>query len=286
MAREYAKIYTRIWNDEKLGSISGDGVLAFLVVLTHPSLTGLGAMRHTKEGLAAEFKGLSEGLGKGFEEALSVGLLEYDENASLVAIPRFVKYNQPENPNVAKNVLSHANLLPECDLKSVVVKRFKDACKGFLKGSRKGSGTESPIPGARSQEPGAIIKDSTKVESSAELPSEAPTATAAVADFEKCGIVFPCHGKVKTYEPTKAKVAEWQDTYPYLDVPAELLKARQWIIDNPARRGTAKGKPSFIARWLNRAADSPRTARASPLASCGDMDDSVMKALLDGGKDE
>lgn len=46
MAR-YRKIDSRIWNDAKFRELSDNGKLVFLMLLTHPSMTSLGAMRAT-----------------------------------------------------------------------------------------------------------------------------------------------------------------------------------------------------------------------------------------------
>lgn len=54
---------------------------------------------------------------------------------------------------------------------------------------------------------------------------------------------------------TEAKVAEWQATYPGVDVRQQLLRARQWCIDKPERRKTVKGMHSFINSWLARQQD-------------------------------
>jgi hypothetical protein len=55
MAR-YRKIAPRIWNDEKFGELSDDAKLIFFLLLTHPHMTALGAMRATLAGLAAELR--------------------------------------------------------------------------------------------------------------------------------------------------------------------------------------------------------------------------------------
>ena len=49
------------------------------------------------------------------------------------------------------------------------------------------------------------------------------------------------------------KIAEYRQSFLNIDVDGELLKARQWLIDNPARRKTAKGMPRFLSGWLGRA---------------------------------
>ena len=50
----------------------------------------------------------------------------------------------------------------------------------------------------------------------------------------------------------KTKVAEWESTYPGVDVPRTLKEIRQWSIDNPSRRKTARGMHAFVGRWMAR----------------------------------
>lgn len=124
MAR-YRKIDPRIWNDEKFASLSHEGQRAFLFILTHPSMTSLGAFRATKEGIEAELGIDTKGLAKPFQELLSKGLIKYDESCFLVFAPNFLKYNQPENPNVVKGWAGCLDLLPECPLLAEVLQRAK-----------------------------------------------------------------------------------------------------------------------------------------------------------------
>ena len=123
MAR-YRKIDPRIWNDEKFASLSHEGQRAFLFILTHPSMTSLGAFRATKEGIEAELGIDTKGLSKPFQELLSKGLIKYDESCFLVFAPNFLKY-QPENPNVVKGWAGCLDLLPECPLLAEVLQRAK-----------------------------------------------------------------------------------------------------------------------------------------------------------------
>lgn len=121
----YRKIDTRIWNDEKFRSLSDEGQLVFLFVLTHPNLLPFGAMRATVAGLAAERHWTAERFGERFGECLSNGLLAYDEMASMITIPNFLKYNSPANPNVVSGWSKFVDLLPECPLKDVTLYRVK-----------------------------------------------------------------------------------------------------------------------------------------------------------------
>ena len=135
MAR-YRKIDPRIWNDEKFASLSHEGQRAFLFILTHPSMTSLGAFRATKEGIEAELGIDTKGLSKPFQELLSKGLIKYDESCFLVFAPNFLKYNQPENPNVVKGWAGCLDLLPECPLLAEVLQRAKSCASANSKTSK------------------------------------------------------------------------------------------------------------------------------------------------------
>lgn len=135
MAR-YRKIDPRIWNDEKFASLSHEGQRAFLFILTHPSMTSLGAFRATKEGIEAELGIDEKGFAKPFQELLSKGLIKYDESRFLVFAPNFLKYNQPENPNVVKGWAGCLDLLPECPLLVEVLQRAKSCASANSKTSK------------------------------------------------------------------------------------------------------------------------------------------------------
>ena len=68
-------------------------------------------------------------------------------------------------------------------------------------------------------------------------------------------LVFDCNGSPNAWPLTQAKVSQYQELYPGLDVLFEAKKARQWCIDNPARRKTARGMTKYLNGWLSRAND-------------------------------
>lgn len=132
MAR-YRKVDSRIWNDAKFSSLSDNGKLAFLMLLTHPSMTSIGAMRATIPGLASEMNWTTEDFREAFMEASSKGMAEHDGKACLIALPNFIRYNQPESPNVVKAWVGALDLLPECGLKNLVISRARDFAEGMSK---------------------------------------------------------------------------------------------------------------------------------------------------------
>lgn len=64
---------------------------------------------------------------------------------------------------------------------------------------------------------------------------------------------FPCVGSPATWYLTQAKLAEYVDTYPGLDVARTCREARQWCRDNKRSQKTFGGMPAFLNRWLQKA---------------------------------
>ncbi len=133
----YRKIDTRIWNDEKFRELTDAGKLAFFMLLTHPHMTAIGAMRATIGGLAEEVGWSPEAFREAFNEASAKGMAKHDGKAHLIALPRFLKYNPPESPNVVKAWGKSLDLLPECGLKVQVIQWAKDYVEGLTEGFAK-----------------------------------------------------------------------------------------------------------------------------------------------------
>lgn len=136
MAR-YRKIDPRIWNDAKFGDLSDSAKLLFFMLLTHPNMTAIGAMRATTPGLAAELGWDIEDFAEAFQQVLSKGMAEHDERACFIALPKFIQYNPPESPNVVKAWVGALDLLPECSLKTRAVARAKEYAEGMNDGFAK-----------------------------------------------------------------------------------------------------------------------------------------------------
>ena len=121
----YRKVDPRIWNDERFRALSDHAKLVFLFLLTHPHLTCLGAMRGTEAGLGQELGWVPKAFREAFREGLTKGLYKYDSDAACILLPKFLKYNGPESPNVVKSWAAALDLIPECELKSEVIHTVK-----------------------------------------------------------------------------------------------------------------------------------------------------------------
>lgn len=134
----YRKVDVRIWNDEKFRELSDDGQFVFIFLLTHPQMTSLGAMRSSPAALADDLQWAPERFAKGFGEVSAKGMVEFDRKGPIVALPNFLKYNAPENPNVLKSWVKSADLLPSCGLKLMTLQRLKSLAEGLSKAFQEG----------------------------------------------------------------------------------------------------------------------------------------------------
>lgn len=75
-------------------------------------------------------------------------------------------------------------------------------------------------------------------------------------------LLFPVVGGTSKQWPlTQAKIDEYRDSFPGVDVVAACRHARQWCIDNVRNRKTADGMGRFLTAWLSKEQNSARTAQ-------------------------
>jgi hypothetical protein len=127
-------VYCLIWNDDKFPFASDDCQLVFFHILTTPFSTPFGCYKCSIEALSAEKRWPLEKYKKAFQEGLREGFFRYDPKHHIIYIPRFLKYNPPNNPNVLKSWAKIFLELPQCDLKKECLQNLKDLVEGFNKG--------------------------------------------------------------------------------------------------------------------------------------------------------
>ena len=74
---------------------------------------------------------------------------------------------------------------------------------------------------------------------STELPSAPPVLTLLLNDGSE-------------YEIREQDIAEWQETFPNVDVMQQLRSMKLWCRDNPKKRKTKNGIRRFVTNWLDR----------------------------------
>lgn len=254
---KYRKVDPRIWNDSKFMELSDSGKLVLFFVLTHPNMTAVGAMRHTVPGMAAELGWTAEAFREAFMEACSKGIVKHDERASFIWLPNFIKYNQPENPNVVKAWRTALDLLPECAMLEELIQHVKAFLKGLAIGFQKAfDKTYRKSMANQEQEQEQDYKDIS------------PGETGPVSSGQHA-ILLPCQdGTDYIFEPDFIETL--QTAYPQVDIVAQAKKARAWLLSNPTKKKTRRGIKKFMNTWLaNAQKDSEQKSKTAPPATTG-----------------
>lgn len=133
----YRNIHCLIWNDDKFPFASDDCKLVFFHLLTTPYSSPFGMYKISVSGLADEMRWPVKRYEKAFREALSKGFLKYDERHYVILLPKFLKHNPPNNPNVLKSWAPMVAELPDSTLKVEWFSLLKGLLEGFGEGFRK-----------------------------------------------------------------------------------------------------------------------------------------------------
>ena len=72
------------------------------------------------------------------------------------------------------------------------------------------------------------------------------------------------------YSVSQEQCQEWADVYPAVNVLQQLKEMREWCLNNPAKRKTARGVRSFITRWLAKEQDRGGKGTKNPKFTCED----------------
>lgn len=127
----YRKIEVRTWADERFRRLSpippsGQGLWFFLLTGPHTGpIPGL--FRAGRAAMAEELDWDVEAFDEAFQEVSEQGMAKADFKARLVWLPKAIRYNKPESPNVVRGWRVELDLLPECDLKREAIEAIREA---------------------------------------------------------------------------------------------------------------------------------------------------------------
>ena len=128
MSDRYRPVHTKLWADSKFLSLSDDGRMVWLMLLTAPSVSPIPGVIIGGEAFLAELIGWPvERLRLGFREPLAKGFAMASDTR-LVWLKNALRHQPPTNLNVAKYWASGWGEIPECELKHELWKAIKSAC--------------------------------------------------------------------------------------------------------------------------------------------------------------
>lgn len=127
--RDYGKVYSTFWSSATTGSLTDDGKLLALYLMTCSHSTIAGVFR-LPDGYVSEDLGWGlERVQKGFAELLAKGFANRCETTKWVWVAKHLEWNKPENPNQRKSAAKIALSVPDaCSWKQA----FMRDCAGVL----------------------------------------------------------------------------------------------------------------------------------------------------------
>jgi len=236
----------KVWSSEFVSSLSERGKLVWVYLLTNSQTTPFGLYRLALD-LAAKDLGMNaDGLGEGFAEVLSCGApdaVEWDENKSLILLPKWLEYNPPPNPNVLTSWLSTADELPK---DSALFGKWLEIMKGFADGLGEGFADAMrkascscilyPVPERKARGKGKPVFNY-----DTGLWEKRRGVSGPLTEDEWRTALMPCES-YRDYATDKA-AKERRDN--------EFLNLTQWLIANPHRR--KKNFMRFVCNWYRNA---------------------------------
>lgn len=149
--REYGKVYTAFWADPSMRTMSEDARTLALYLLTCPHGNLIGLFRLPDAYAADDLQWAIERVSKGFRELFERGFCARDAASNWLVIPNYTRWNQFENPNVAKSAAKVFESAPDCDAKVICAKSLLKHCANLQEPFRKG--LETLLDSVRKPEP-------------------------------------------------------------------------------------------------------------------------------------
>lgn len=285
MTRKYSQIQPGFWGHPDTQRLSDAGKLLAAYLITGPLTNGLGCYRMPMAYVACDMGWDEEKLRAAFEEVTEIGLALHCERTQWVLLPKFLKWNPPQNPKAAAGRLAEMDDVPRT---FTYYRELLDSLRQYGKHIDRSKIPSPPCSDTVSEQvskpsqngdeypSGTVIEEQNITEQNREEgaePASGPRPAARFARSSEAGqgaarewaanpddpvvLEFPtCRKDRPTWRLTQSKLDEYRETYEHLDVLAECRKARQYVRDNPAKRKTPDGMSRYLTGWLNRAQNS------------------------------
>jgi len=154
MAQEsrYSKVFVKIWHSKDFRTLSEEGKMLFLYLLTSPH-RNMGGFYYLPLPYLCFDIGLDENkVARAFEELEDRGMAVYDKDTQVVLIKKWFCYNPIENENQAKGLNKQLAEVPKSRLFEPFIDCIKKHCK-YTETILKGFDIPSPNPSERVSKP-------------------------------------------------------------------------------------------------------------------------------------
>jgi hypothetical protein len=124
--REYGKVYSSFWQSPEVRAMTEDARTLALYLLTTPHGSLIGAFRMPDAYAAEDLQWGSERVAEGFRNLSESLFLSRDDATKWLILPKFLKWNQFDNPNVAKAAHRAFELVPDGLIKQRLARAILD----------------------------------------------------------------------------------------------------------------------------------------------------------------
>ncbi|EEP7419636.1 DNA-binding protein [Salmonella enterica] len=137
--RDYGKVNSSFWTSESIRSLSDDGRMLSLYLLTSPHANMTGCFRLPDGYVCEDLQWDKNRVSEGFEELSRNGFAIRDKATRWVLIPGYLEWNGFENPNVAIAALKLFRDIPDkIAIKSQLADGMRQAISRFEPGKLNG----------------------------------------------------------------------------------------------------------------------------------------------------
>ncbi len=219
--REYGIVFSQFWIHPEIQSLSIDGKLLAVYLLTSPHTNMLGCFRLPLGYIAEDLNWTHRRVKKGFKELFQMGFVLRDEASNWLLIPNFLKWNPIENPNQGKSIVKLFQHIPSetpiyasiikvllehgQHLEEAFLKRLQTLSKGFRNQEQDQE---------QKQEQDQDLGDEPILEKTVSLIPPSSTQTETQSEIV---LTIPLHDQSE-FAVTKMHLTEWQTLYPAIDV--------------------------------------------------------------------
>lgn len=244
----YRTVDAKFWTDPKVAKLSPEARFLFLYLITNAHTHVSGIYYLPLAYIAAETGLPSEGIDTLCHTLSIPSLVKFDKENHLIWVVNMMSY-QGVGQKCAKSAAKHL----EKDLhNSFLIHEFLEKyphVKKFMKRIPHRYPIDTLTRVATPEQEQDI---SNKVKGLNLYSCPEPEKTPDHEPPQKPILIFPTHGKTKTWELTQGVVDYLQAGFPGVEILPQCRKALAWCHANPTKQKTAGGMPKFLFGWIER----------------------------------
>lgn len=244
--RDYGKVYATFWSSETTSTLSDDGKLLALYLMTCGHATIAGVFRLPDGYVAEDLQWTSERVSQGLIELFNKGFADRCTATKWVWVRKHLEWNKPENPNQRKSAAKIALSVPDsCSWKQAFMRDCAEVLAIELPETENGSETlGKPFPNQEQKQEQKQDSPSLRSGESAEAAPTPSTEKASKTKTLKTYIAECKAGGIKPV-PDDHSIRTWATE---AGITPEMLQIA-WVQFRERYTEAEKGKGKRYKDW-------------------------------------